>query len=164
MKCLYATLYFSSAVIPGALRAAGMCHLGGCALSLRQAESGLSSRQPARRGVSHRDPLRQRGGCELLGAGATFLKSCKRFRFCSSAHAVWTRRGAANGLGTAAPYKEGKLLEGRTWPRDAGARFPACERTAEAASSRRDLRGAVRGRYLWYNYVSAFPLARVLRN
>lgn len=102
MKCLYATLYFSSAVIPGALRAAGMCHLGGCALSLRQAESGLSSRQPAGQGVSHRDPLRQRDGCELLGAGATFLKSCKRFRFCSSAHAVWTRRGTANGLRTAA--------------------------------------------------------------
>jgi len=65
MKSLYATLYFSSVFIPGVLRAPGSCHLGGCTLSLRQAESGLGSCW---------DPVGWGNGWASLGAGATFLQ------------------------------------------------------------------------------------------
>lgn len=48
MKSLSVTLYFSSMVIRGVLRASGMCHLGGRAWRLRQAASGFSPWRPAR--------------------------------------------------------------------------------------------------------------------
>lgn len=121
MKSLYATLYFSSIVIPGALQAPGMCHLRGRALSLCQGERDRLPAACVPRGL----PLRPTAPGELWGAAMTFLKlqTLHILLLCPllSRHSEGPQMNS--GLGQF-PYKETKLLKEEYDPASAPANGP----------------------------------------
>lgn len=128
MQSLYATLYFSSTVIPGVPRAPGMCHPRGCTPSWE-----LSSQRLAELCLS--------------GCWHHLAKAATAPGFAPVPTPSPHSKGPQMNSGTGQfPDKERKLLEGGTWPCYAGACSPACQQAAEAGSSCRDSRGTVQGR------------------
>lgn len=113
MKSLYATLYFSSIAIPGALQASGMCHLRGRALSLARARTGTGSRQPVCPGVSHWARC-TRGA---LGCCHDLPKAVNTSHFAPLPTPSRRSQGPQmnSGLGQF-PYKEKKLLKEECGP------------------------------------------------
>lgn len=137
MKSLYATLYFSSIVIPGALQASGMCHLRGRALSLCQGESGSGSRNLCAQG-SPTEPHCTRGA---LGCCHDLPKAVNISHFAPLPTAVSTQRGTANELGTGTiSLQREEVAEGGMWACHSRTHFHACQWATEAVSSHRDLR------------------------